>query len=504
MDDMIVEPAPGGIDIDPPLPPTGRVKVRSGLGWSLLSRFGNQLMQFGVTVLLARLLEPAAFGTIGMLLVFSGFAQLIADSGLAAALIHRQDLRDSDKSTVFWIQFAGGCVMSLAFLLGSNALARFFHDPALAPLYRAFSVIFALQSLGIVQGTMLRRDGRFRYLAIVTTTGTIVSGVLAVSLALAGFGVWALLWQIVCGTAVSVCLYWSGSRWRPSFTLDAAAARELGGYGIYLLGNSSLNYWLRNGDNLLIGRYLGAAPLGLYSRAYTLMLLPISNISNVFSQVMFPALARLQDDPVAFKSLYLRSVRTIAFAAFPMMVGMWLLSRQFVLILYGAKWSGMIPLLQILSLLGPIQAIVFPVGWIYTSLGRTRDQLLLSIPLIGTFALAMWIGIAYGIYGVTLAYAVWNVCAAIANILLANRILRMKPFEMIAVTARTVLATAVMALVVRATDVLIFASAPLVINAIGNIAVGAVTFFAAAWLIGDETIDICLATVRRFRARRRR
>lgn len=424
--------------------------IRTGLVWSLISRGGTQGLQFAVTVWLARLLSPAEFGVIGMLLVFSGFAQFLADAGLSSALIHKENVTAADMSTTFWLQFGAGCVLTVGFFLAAPWMADFFHAPVLRSLGRVFAIIFVLQAAGQVHGTMLRREGRFRFLAGGTLLATISSGAIAIAFAALHYGVWALAYQILISTFMTSAVQILGYRWHPRLIFDRVSARALGGYSAYLMGHGSLNYWLRNGDNLLIGRFLGQSGLGLYTRAYSLMLLPINNVSAVFGQVMFPALSRSQNDIVRFRAIYLRSLRLIAFLSFPLMAGLGLLASEVVALLFGSKWSAMVPLLQILSVVGLVQSVVFPVGWVYTALGQTKRQFHLSIILTVLFVIAMAAGIPHGVMGVTVAYAFWTAASALLNVVFADFLLGIGIGQTLSAFGRTTLSTLAMSAAVVA------------------------------------------------------
>ena len=469
--------------------------------WSLSSRVGSQAMQLAFSIALARILSPAEFGTIGMLLVFSGFAQLIADSGLTSALIHKQDLSEVDKCTVFWIQIVAAVALTAAFFASGEALAEFFRDPQLRVLSRAISLVFTIQALGQVHGALLRREFRFRFLAFVSIAASGLSGALAVALAILGFGVWALLWQILSFAAVTTVLMWAGLRWIPKFRFSGTSASELGRYGLYLLGHSALNYWLRNGANLIVGRYLGSVDLGIYSRANSLMLLPINNIAAVFGQVMFPALARTQDDKAEFRALYIKALRLIAFAAFPLMAEVGLLSREVVTILFGDQWLPMVPILRILSVVGMFQSVIFPVGWVFTALGRTKDQFLLSILLVAAFAVAMGLGIQGGLLGVTVAYAAWTLLSGLMNIFVSCRLLDMAIYRTFEAVARIAAATALMTAVVFAVDSAIGAEIAMIARIIVSLAVGALIYLAACWAMREPTLALLGPWISSFFAR---
>ncbi|HKT74167.1 MAG TPA: MOP flippase family protein [Steroidobacteraceae bacterium] len=419
-------------------------KVIQGVSWSVLARLGSQLFQLAFSVVLARLLSPVEFGEMGMLIVFTGFAQALADCGLTSALIQRQEITEAHRSTTFWLQLIVGWLLAVAFFCGAPLIAAFYDLPELATLIRAVSCVFVIQAWAQTQYSLLLKELKFKQVAIATVGSTVAAGVLAVILALRGYGVWALVWQSVAGAAVTSILVKMQSSWRPRFVLDTAAIKDLGGYAAYLTAHSSLNYWLRNGDNLLIGKVLGAQQLGIYARAYTLMLLPINNVSAVLGQVMFPALSMLQSEPARFSRSYLAATRMIAFVSFPLMAGAAILAEPFINLLLGGKWAQVIPVFRVLSTVGLFQSIIFPVAWVFTALGKTRTQFILSCCYAIIFIIAIAIGSRFGIIGVAYAYAAWTLLAGWCNLHFAGRYMGIGSGRIIASVARIAWLTAIM------------------------------------------------------------
>lgn len=431
---------------------TLRQQVLHGVSWNFAARLGSQFFQVAFSIALARLLSPGEFGVIGMLLVFTGFAQALADGGLSSALIYRQNIDDMHRSTVFWLQVATGTCLSLIFYCGASTIAEFYHLPLLKPLSQLMAWTFILQALGLVHSALLMKQFRFKAIAIATLGSTILAGVAAILLARLGYGVWALAWQCLISTFVLTVLLWLLSGWRPRLAFNLTAARDLGGYGIYLLGYGSLNYWLRNGTNLLVGKAIGAHGLGIFSRAYTLMLLPLNNVSTVFGQVLFPALAQLQNDIPRFRDHYMKATRLIALVTFPLMVGIAALAEPLILLLLGPKWAEVIPILRILSFVGLFQSIIHPAGSVYTALGKTRTMFLLSIALGMAFLVIMLPALRLGILGITYAYAGWTLLAGLLNLHLVGRYMGSSTHAILASLAQITLIAATMGLFVAMID----------------------------------------------------
>ncbi len=381
-----------------------RDRTLSGIGWSGIAHIVRQLLLFVVSVILARLLSPREFGLIAMVIVFTGFAELFGDMGLGAALIQKLNLKRSHLSSVFWVNLITGVALTGIVIAVAPLIASFYGEPALKPLAMVIAFNFLIGSFKVVQNALLQKEMNFRKIAMVEISAALIAGAIAVTMALTGFGVWSLVAQSILLTTISVIVLWFISPWRPDLSWNFKALKELLGFSSNLLGFNVLNYWVRNLDNLLIGKFIGSSPLGIYSRAYSLMLLPVTQISHVVSRVMFPALSSIQKDIVKVKRIYLRSTRIIALVTFPMMAGLFVLAEPFILTVLGSKWGEVIPILRLFCITGMGQSIGTTVGWIYTSQGRTDIQFKWGICSGIVRAIAFIIGLRWGILGVATAY----------------------------------------------------------------------------------------------------
>lgn len=383
-----------------------RQRTLTGLGWTAISQIGTQTVGFAISVVLARLLTPRDFGLVGMITVFTGFANLFTELGFGAALVQRKNAEDRHYSSIFWLNLAAGFVLMILIMATAPWIASFYAEPQLAPLTRLIAAGFFLGAFNIVQRVLLRRSLDFRTLAFVQITAMLVAGVVAITLAFMGYGPFALVWRLLVSTAVSVLALWLLVSWHPRLEFHWSAVKELLGFSSGLLGSNILNYWIRSADNLLIGKFVGSADLGIYSRAYSTMLLPLTQITRVVSRVMFPALSRIQDEKLRVKRIYLRAISTIALITFPMVLGLLVVAEAFVGALYGPQWIAVVPVLRVLCLVGFVQSISATPGWIYQSQGRT-DWQFGWVLIAGILTLAAFgIGIQWGVMGVAVAYTI--------------------------------------------------------------------------------------------------
>ncbi len=374
--------------------------VVGGASWSAAGRLAGQGLQFLAGLALARLLLPADFGLLASVYVVTGFTVLFFDMGLGAALIHARILRQSDMDAAFWLNALGGVVFVGLLALAGPFVADFYGDPRLSYITPLAGLSFAF-SLGIVHASVMTRNMQFKRLAVVETLSAVVGNGVTVVGAFAGWGPWrswparravgVLDGDHLDRVAVAPPGFHPARRGPPTLVLLRG-----------MLGFSLVNYAGRNSDNLLIGRFLGAAPLGYYNRAYNLMLLPLQQISQVVGRVMFPALANMGDDRERLQRAYRRTVTVMTAVTMPVLVGMSAVADGLVPLLWGDQWGATVPLLQILCLAGLPQCLSSTEGWLYQSQGRTKLMFLMGGISTAIGVAAIVVGLQWGALGVTI------------------------------------------------------------------------------------------------------
>ena len=381
-----------------------RQKVLSGLSWSVLGRGFNQVVTVGIGILLARLLSPEVFGLLGMVVIFTGFANLFNGLGLGAAIIQSDDITEAHLSSIFWLNVGCGIGLFAFFVVAAPWIADFYGEPMLVSLTSVLAFQFVIGSINSVHETLFRKAVDFRPIALISIGTTVVSGAVGVGMALSGYGVWSLVGKSLTGSVTGTVAYWIVSPWRPSLRFDWGATKELLGFSLNLVGEQVLNYWVRRVDDLLIGKIIGPAALGLYTKAYGLMLMPLNQVSRVISQVLFPSLSTIKNDPSRVKRLYLRAAQTVALITFPMMLGLLATSETVVLAVLGKQWERMVPILRTFCVLGLAQSVGALIGNLFKSQGRADLMLRLGVFVKLWMIGAIIIGIQWGVMGVTVCY----------------------------------------------------------------------------------------------------
>lgn len=376
----------------------GGVVTLSGQG----AKFALGLLS---TAALARLLRPQDFGLIAMVTSITAFVGLFKDLGLSNATVQRAQVTHEQVSFLFWVNLGLSLAVALAVLALAPVIAWFYHEPRLAPVTMVLSLTFVFSGLTVQHQAILRRQMQFKALAIrdaVSLAGGIAVGI---TLAWFGFGYWSLVAVLFSTSLINCILLWTICGWRPSAFRRGVGVRDMLVFGGNLTAFNVLNYFTRSFDNILIGRVLGAAPLGIYTKAYGLLMMPISQINFPMAAVLLPGLSRLQDDPREYARLFVNATRAIALITVPLVVFSFVLSQDIVLVLLGRKWLSVAPIFQFLAPAALFGAISFAPGWLCQSLGRVRRQFhyaLVSTPITVTGFL---IGIKWGTAGVAASYS---------------------------------------------------------------------------------------------------
>lgn len=375
----------------------------------IAARYG---VQFGVMIVLARLLAPSDFGLIAMLLVFTTIAALLVDSGFGTALVQKQDTSDDDETTVFLsgigISIVVGCILWFC----APLVADFYSQPLLVPLTRLLLFVLPLSALAAVPDALLTQRLDFRARANAEIIASLCSGAVAVVLALRGFGVWSLAWQSVVAIGMRARLLWVYSHWRPHGRFRIASFRKLFAFGSYMLMASLLNTLSIRLQSLLIGRLFDSSVLGYYTLAQNTQQAPAQFMSNVLNRVGLPVFSSVADQPAKLVGALRLSLRVAVFVFMPSMVGIAVVAKSLITVLYGARWAPAAPLLSVLA----VAATFWPLHVLNLAAisARGRSDLVfklevikrvVSIPMIvaGSFfgALAIaWAVLAASVFGV--------------------------------------------------------------------------------------------------------
>jgi O-antigen/teichoic acid export membrane protein len=379
------------------------------------------LIQIATMVCLARLLTPGDYGIFALGMAVPGFASLFVDMGLTAATMVRQELDQSIKNVLFVVNGSMACILTVGCLIFSPIFASLYEDKRLIGLITALSLGVLISGVSLQHRALMIRRMEWGSLGTIEIISLVLSAFLAILLALTThLGYWCLVVQQLVGASVSAALCWHKCKWRPSRVLDWVKARKALTFGGQVTGYYVLNYFMRQSDNLMIGWYWGAADLGLYSRAYTLIMMPMNIITVPLSAVVVPALARLQSDPAAWRQMFVKTIGGLILITAPISALLILLAEDLVLIVLGSQWTEVAPIFKIFAIAMLVEPLVHSTTWILSSLERGDKLFTAAIMSLSVIIIAFAVGLPWGTRGVALAYSLASIGLLIPRVLQAT------------------------------------------------------------------------------------
>lgn len=394
----------------------------SGLNWQVVANVVKFGAQFGIGIALARLLLPEDFGIVSLAYIVTGFAATLADLGLGPALVQREALTERHVRVCQTLSLGMSVVITVVLFIAAGPIATFFEDARVAPVLRVLAFTFLFTGLGVTSRALLRRRFDFRSTVKIELLASIIGyGGIAVGMAVAGFGYWSLVGGTMAQTVLASLLMYRAARHPLRPLLAHGEIRDLFGFSAGVSLEGIISYFARQGDYFVVGRVMGVASLGFYSRAYALMQLPQTFLGTALARVLFPAASRVQDDLERFRRAYLTTFSLSIALSLPISLGMTILAPELILTLYGEAWSQTIPLLQILSLFGSFRMSYNNVTAFIKAQGRAFSlvvsQLIYAIAVVGGswWAISLW-GLEGGAWAVGVAiFMMWSLVVGIAN-----------------------------------------------------------------------------------------
>lgn len=383
-----------------------RQNAVKSVAWSAITSWGRQAIAFIVFFLLARLLGPETFGLVAMATVFLAFIQVFVDQGFSEAIIQRHELEPEHLDTAFWTNIGIGLLIT-AFCIGtSGVVANLFKQPELTAIVGWLSLNFPIIALGSVQDAILRRNLAFKALAIRSLVAVIIGGLVGVTMALMGFGVWSLVGQQISNGLVQVIVLWSASDWRPGFKVSASHFKELFSFGLNVVGMNILEFVNRRADDFLVGYFLGPVALGYYSVAYRLMMIGIDLLTNVINQVAIPTFSKLQLEPERLLRAFYSVSELTSIVSFPAFIGLAALSPELIPVLLGAKWLPSVPVIQVLAFIGVLHSVYYFIGTVIIAMGKPSWKLMINFIYSIANVIAFSIAVRWGIVAVAAAFVI--------------------------------------------------------------------------------------------------
>lgn len=338
--------------------------VASGVAWNIAEKVGSTLLQAVVSIIVANRIMPNDLGIIAVLTVFCTLSQVFIDSGFSQMLIRKAEPTASDFKAVFRFNIATSLILYALLTASAPLVASYYGWELLRKVAPFLYLILPLNALCVIQNAIMVREFRFATLSTIVFLSSLLSGIIAIAMAVAGCGIWSLVGQRVSMMAIKAVLLWSKSAWRPSGSVERGTLRAMAPYSIRLILTDFITALYNNIAQLFIGKIYSADMLGYYNQAQKLKDMPVNATMQSVQSVTFPALAKISDNDTKFDEGYRRIVMLTAFLMFPLMLGLVAIAPEMFVLLLKPQWHGTIPYFQIMSLIGifyPISAIAYNV-----------------------------------------------------------------------------------------------------------------------------------------------
>jgi O-antigen/teichoic acid export membrane protein len=352
--------------------------VRGGI-WVFALRITNTLFGFARTIVLARLLAPADFGVFGIALLAMSALETFSQTGFSTALIQKKDETESYLDTAWTVQAVRGILLALVLYLTAGYVAAFFDASAAKPILQVIGLSMLFQGFTSIGVLYFQKDLEFHKQFIYMFSGTVADMSVTIAAAFLWRNPWALAIGLLAGSLMRMVVSYFVHPYRPRLGFDQQQFRELSGFGKWILGSSILFFFLTQADHALVGKVLGVSALGFYQLAYRLSNMPATEITQVISQVTFPAYSMLQDDLPRLRQAYLKVLQITAFLSFPIAGLIFVLAPDFTKVCLGERWMPMVPAMQALALAGLIRSLAATTGPVFLAVGKPRIDTICQI-----------------------------------------------------------------------------------------------------------------------------
>lgn len=380
---------------------TLKEKAFSAVRWTAAAMLFQVGLSFIQVAIVARLLNPSDYGIMALCGAVMAFVQIFAEMGISNAIVHHRDISREQLSSLYWFNILSGSALAMLIVVASPFISTMYDEPQLLPILILMSTTLVIAAFGQQFGVLAERNLEFGLLTVINVVRGVVSFSVIVGSALAGAGVYALVWGAIASSTVGSLLNWwlLSKSYRPGFRLRIAEIMPFLNYGIYMVGNNLVNSFSMQADVLMGGRWLSVSTLGVFSLPRDLSLKIQFLINSVVTRVGFPIMAQAQNDSALLKSIYLKTLRMTASINFPVYFGVAAFAPEIVNVMFGGKWTESISILRILALWGVVRSTLNPIGSLLFAVGRVRLALFWNVSCVPVLLMTYWAGLQYGALG---------------------------------------------------------------------------------------------------------
>ncbi|NJW53450.1 lipopolysaccharide biosynthesis protein [Salinimicrobium oceani] len=466
-----------------------RKLATKGLVWTFAQQFGNQFIAFIVSLVLARILLPAEFGLIGMISIFIAIGNTLLNAGMTQSLIRTEKPDQEDFSTVFYFNLGASIILYFLLYLSAPLISNFYDREVLTSIIRVYSLTFIISAFSAVQLARLTKIMDFKTQTLIAIPSTIIGGILGVSLAYSGFGVWSLVWSSLATATISSVQIWIYSKWLPDLSFNIQKFKEHFHFGYKLTLSGLLNKIFDNSYLLIIGKFFSPAQVGYYTRAETMKQLPVTNISNTLNKVTYPLFASIQGDDMRLKRVYSQLMQMVVFVIAPILIFIAVLAEPVFRFLFTEKWLPAVPYFQILCFTG----ILYPVHAYNLNILKVkgRSDLFLQLEVIKKIIIAITIAIAlqFGILVLLYGQVLTSVLAFFINTHYTGKFLNYSGWEQTKDILPILLLTAVTATIILVLDYYFLEKYLDIIRILAGGTTGVLLYLMASYFLKFESLN---------------
>lgn len=475
-------------------------RVVSGVAWSFSEKLLSMVVQMAVSIIVARQLAPTDFGVMAILTFFTSVALTIVDSGFSQTLIRKESPTDGEYRSVLGFNVVMSAILYLVLVALAYPLARFYEQPVIADIAPVLFLVLPINSLCVVQTVMFTREFRFKLLSKIVFLSSLISGVVAVVMALAGCGIWSLVAQRLLMMGIKAVAFWWIRRWRTEERFNMALLRSMAPFSLRLLATDLIAAIYNNVAQLFIGKIYSAHSLGFYSQAQKLKDLPVTSTVQAVQGVTYPALAKIADTDDKFSAGYLRIVNLLSFAVFPIMLGFVAVAPEMFMLLLGEKWMPTVPYFEILALSG----IFYPLAIVSYNIIKVRSdgrvilrlEVVKRVIMTAMLAITIPLGIKAVAWGMTAMAAV----EFIINLAAAMRYVNIGIVPILRALILQFVVAAIMFMVLHLVNPYLSVLG-CGAHLLADVAIGAVVYLALATTLRLRALRECLALIAAMRSK---
>ena len=475
------------------------VSVASNLIWRFLERFGAYFISFAISIVLARILDPAIYGTVAIVTVFITFFEVLVTGGLGNSLIRKKDVASIDFSTIFWFNICSSVCLYLIIFIASPFIASFYSKPILKYLLWVSGITIFISGIKNVEYAYIARNLQFKKFFFATIGGTVFSGIVGILLALKGAGPWALVISSVSNHFIDVVILSFCIKWKPKFEFSFALLREHWKFGWKILCSKVLSAVYGDFRQLVIGKYYSDSDLAFFNRGKTYPNMFVTNISNSINSIMFPVLSKKDSNTVERNSIITRAIKVNSFILFPIMAGMAVVAESFVSILLTQKWLPCVPYLRMFCFIYALIPFEILFNSAILANGKSGTVLIADCIKATVGIVSLFIALKYGVNAIAFALVCSSVFDFCLNLFLANRILKFKPINVLKAIFPNLFITFLMAITVYCfrnisnNQIVVFVS---------QIFIGILVYFVLSKFTNNESLFYCSSLAKKMFGRK--